>query len=1059
MSVRQDKYQLILEFINEESKSLARHVVDAENLNKEIRKLNDEEKKLAKEFEAAAKAGKDTLDIETRRAAVQQQINERLTDVLKTGAKIEDLDLSKVVPAQLVSTAKELAKAMEFIPQSHPTYQKLETALKRVNDQLAENRTKTKGVVIAMNEVHTEGGKVGRVMEIVFGVTMASVLDSALNKLKEWGWQLYQRSKDLEFVGNKSKWVFGQMSNDVQNFAQRMTTIVGQSKDQVMKELTDISNSFTTLEFNKTDVANLTKQMYDLSAAWANYNGGKYTAIEVADKFKVALGGEVDELAELGIVMTDDTLKKELAKKGYDKLTGAAYDQAAALTLMEIITRKTKEAQLQLGNSGDTLHAKQNRVTAFLQTTWDNTAKSLTSVFGRIVGGMVGIVDKVAEPQETLIQQTEKLQFAFNQDLAVIEKANIPVDERNRLINKLNQEYKDYLPNLLQENATQADINKVREAGNKLFKEQLFYIAFKQKLTEIEQKGAGATKQILDAEMKDQKDAYEKSKQFEHGYAQMYENRKKMNDLLKTTGKAAVDEAEKERQGLESTMHKLAKQFGKTWEEIQAKWGDKPPIKPNIKLEYDPAAAKKAADDAAKEAAKRLKEQFEILAKEDEIQWKARQVVLENALLNRAITEGDFAKRELEIQATHYANQAKIQQDYLSQLKAGTQEYVDTQVRILDFEKKLAETRQQLNRPASTETAALPTRNTEGVSRHKTGSRLEELAHEQHIEVERLHEHFAQLLTSEIEFENRKAELRAEYARRAYEAALQTGEVEKGQLAKLQKEKIDADNDYHDTLRKNEKRTADLKYELEQTKLGIASDALGVAIELMSRDEAARKKNATAIKTFQVAQITIDGISEVAAIWKNANSNPINALIPGAGIAIATAQTIVAALRTGAAISKVNSAKFAAGGYTGFGFGAADETGEVPAGIVHRGEWVAPRTMVEQYPDVFRNLEAARLRGYATGGIVDLPLLPNPKLVIPNYALSLVTGGLSADLGRIGGGLNPPQNPSFDGLLAAFDGLRADMNNWQKSLKTDFSYTNFKEFESRIETDFNNSSL
>lgn len=52
---------------------------------------------------------------------------------------------------------------------------------------------------------------------------------------------------------------------------------------------------------------------------------------------------------------------------------------------------------------------------------------------------------------------------------------------------------------------------------------------------------------------------------------------------------------------------------------------------------------------------------------------------------------------------------------------------------------------------------------------------------------------------------------------------------------------------------------------------------------------------------------------------------------------------------------------YAKGGFTGSGMGQVDETGERQAGIVHEGEWVAPKWMISQNPALFGALEMARL--------------------------------------------------------------------------------------------------
>lgn len=162
-----------------------------------------------------------------------------------------------------------------------------------------------------------------------------------------------------------------------------------------------------------------------------------------------------------------------------------------------------------------------------------------------------------------------------------------------------------------------------------------------------------------------------------------------------------------------------------------------------------------------------------------------------------------------------------------------------------------------------------------------------------------------------------------------------------------------------------EKRYAEMYSQLQQQQMDILNDTFQLAIDLLGRDEKARKKNANAIKAFQVAQITINTASEISGIWKNANTNALNAIIPGWGQVWAGIQTGLAVGRAAVQISKVNSTQFWGGGYTGDG-----EKTEV-AGTVHRGEYVFTKEEVEMLggPRSMKYLKERLLRGYAQGGL------------------------------------------------------------------------------------------
>jgi tubulin-specific chaperone A len=85
---------------------------------------------------------------------------------------------------------------------------------------------------------------------------------------------------------------------------------------------------------------------------------------------------------------------------------------------------------------------------------------------------------------------------------------------------------------------------------------------------------------------------------------------------------------------------------------------------------------------------------------------------------------------------------------------------------------------------------------------------------------------------------------------------------------------------------------------------------------------------------------------------------------------------------------------FAQGGYTGSGFGRRDGSGFRPAGIVHEGEYVVPKFLVNSAKTrpLVAEIEQARragLKGYAEGGQVSAPSAP-PVVVVSVEAIDRV---------------------------------------------------------------------
>lgn len=135
--------------------------------------------------------------------------------------------------------------------------------------------------------------------------------------------------------------------------------------------------------------------------------------------------------------------------------------------------------------------------------------------------------------------------------------------------------------------------------------------------------------------------------------------------------------------------------------------------------------------------------------------------------------------------------------------------------------------------------------------------------------------------------------------------------------------------------------------ELEQkNRIMAISTGLGQAQGLFAEDTAAHK-------IIGISRATIDTYVAANAAFAAAGGWPLGV--------IAAAVTVATGL---ANVAKIMG--FAEGGFTGEG-GKYE-----PAGIVHRGEYVVPRHIVKNpaYAGYISGLEAARVRGYADGGLV-----------------------------------------------------------------------------------------
>jgi len=310
MAVRKDKVQIDISFITDESKQYA--------------KLIESNKQFLSDLYKAKNRGEDLTKVVSRMA--------------KEAKKVSDVDLSKLAPSQLIARARQLSQVMRLIPASAPQYKQLESELKRINDQLATTRARTKGIAEGANQMRSGFGRFGKALTgFVAGFGLVEAGRMVVNFTKE----IFRLGTEMEVLTQKASTVFGDALPAVTSEAEKNAASMGLTTSEYINAAAAMGDLLIPMKFTRDEAATISTELVNLSGALSEWTGGQRSAQEVSNILSKALLGERESLKELGIAINEADVQSRLAEKGLKNLTGEMLQQAKAAVTLELITEKT----------------------------------------------------------------------------------------------------------------------------------------------------------------------------------------------------------------------------------------------------------------------------------------------------------------------------------------------------------------------------------------------------------------------------------------------------------------------------------------------------------------------------------------------------------------------------------------------------------------------------------------------------------------------------------------------------------------------------------------------
>lgn len=201
------------------------------------------------------------------------------------------------------AAAEELAKKMYY---AQSEIQRTRDSIEKYGKSLDDVTNKTKAHIKRAEELGDKFQKFGSTLTI--GVTTPVVAAGAA---------IYKYSSDLTEAENKTKAVFGNMTQYVKDWAQGSIDKIGMAKSTAYDAVSLFGDMATSMGLSRKQAADMSMSLVELSADLSSF---KNVSLEQSQNaLKSIFTGETETLKNLGIIMTETELKAYAMSEGFEK--------------------------------------------------------------------------------------------------------------------------------------------------------------------------------------------------------------------------------------------------------------------------------------------------------------------------------------------------------------------------------------------------------------------------------------------------------------------------------------------------------------------------------------------------------------------------------------------------------------------------------------------------------------------------------------------------------------------------------------------------------------------
>lgn len=203
--------------------------------------------------------------------------------------------------------------------------------LKIVVNQSGNAQAGLKGIATSFDGIKKAGAVAAGGLAVIGGATLAA------------GSYLVGLGSDAEEMQGKFDVVFSQTGGQVTQALDEFGNAVGRNRFELMGYAATLGDTLKPLGMTEEAAADFAVQLTQLGVDLSSFNNMPMD--EAMRRLQGTLIGSHENALAFGVVINENTLKAELAKNGWDSLTGAQLEQAKVQARINLLMQGTTDAQ------------------------------------------------------------------------------------------------------------------------------------------------------------------------------------------------------------------------------------------------------------------------------------------------------------------------------------------------------------------------------------------------------------------------------------------------------------------------------------------------------------------------------------------------------------------------------------------------------------------------------------------------------------------------------------------------------------------------------------------